>query len=426
MKAIAASPGAAAKGPNPWRWRTLLEAPHRLAFFLALVVLAVAGLCWAAVQLDRSGAGLGLHFAVAPTLTHSAVMVFGFLPLFFSGFLFTAGPKWLGVAAPSARQLLASLLLYTSGWLLWLLAAHVHIVLAAASLLLALAGLVSITLRFWHLVLASRAPDRVHALAIGAALAIGCVCLSGLTFALLLDAPVLARAFVLTALWGFVVVVFATVAHRMIPFFTSSALPMVNAWRPFWVLGLLLSVAAFEAAAVWVESFAAPAAGWLLFRGGLELAAAGVLIWLVFAWGLVQSLRLRLLAMLHVGFLWLGVGLGLSALSQLSAAATGTAVLPLAALHAVTIGCLASLMLAMVTRVSCGHSGRALVADNPVWILFWLLQTTAVLRIAATVPSAPVQDLLVGAALLWAAVMLVWGWRYGSWYGRPRADGRPG
>jgi uncharacterized protein involved in response to NO len=426
MKSMAASQEAAQAPSDHWRWRTSLEAPHRLAFFLALLVLAVTGLCWAAVQLDRAGAGLGLRFAVSATVTHSAVMVFGFLPLFFSGFLFTAGPRWLGVPAPSARQLLASLSLYTTGWLLWLLTAHVHVVLAAASLLLALAGLVAITLRFWHLVLASRAPDRVHAKTIGTALAIGCICLTGLTFALLLDAPVLARAFVLSALWGFLVVVFATVAHRMIPFFTASTVPMVNAWRPFWVLWLMLSIAVFEAAAVWVESFAAPATPWLWFRGGVELPAAGLLIWLVFAWGLLQSLRVRLLAMLHLGFLWLGLGLGLSALSQLTAAATGTSILPLAALHAVTIGCLASLMLAMVTRVSCGHSGRPLVADNVVWLLFWLLQATALLRIAATVPAAPMQDLLVAAAVLWTALMLVWGLRYGSWYGRARADGQPG
>jgi uncharacterized protein involved in response to NO len=283
-----------------------------------------------------------------------------------------------------------------------------------------------VTLRYWRLVWASRARDRVHAKTIGAALTVGCVSLAGLAFGLLLEGPALAHAFVLTGLWGFVVVVFATVAHRMIPFFTASALPKVNAWRPFWVLWLFLSIAAFEAIAVWVETFVEPASGWLLFRGGLELSAAAALIWLVFAWGLVQSLKVRLLAMLHVGFLWLGLGLGLSGLSQLSEAMTGTAALPLAALHAVTIGCLASLMLAMVTRVSCGHSGRPLVADNLVWLLFWLLQTTAVLRIAATVPAAPMLGLLVAAAVLWTSLMLAWGLRYGSWYGRARLDGKPG
>jgi len=421
-----ATPAARGGASSSWRWQALLLAPHRLGFFLAMVVLVACGLWWAAVQLDRSGAGLGLRYAVAPSLTHAAVMTFGFFPLFFCGFLFTAGPKWLGVRAPSAREILAPLLLMAIGWLLWLVAAHVHAVLAVAALLLALGGMVAVALRFWHLVLASSAPDRVHAQAIGTALLAGCASLGGLAIALLLDASGVARACVLTGLWSFVVAVYAAVAHRMIPFFTSSALPMVPAWRPSWVLWLLLAVALFEAVAVWPDGFARPAGVWLLLRGTVEIAAAAVLVWLVFAWGLVQSMKIRLLAMLHLGFLWLGLGLGLSGVSQLIAAATGTPVLPLGALHAITMGCLGSLMLAMVTRVSCGHSGRPLVADNPVWALFWLLQAATVLRIAAAVPALPGQGLLASAAVLWAGLMLVWGIRYGSWYGRSREDGRPG
>ena len=46
------------------------------------------------------------------------------------------------------------------------------------------------------------------------------------------------------------------------------------------------------------------------------------------------------------------------------------------------MGCLGSLMLAMVTRVSCGHGGRALVADRLVWTLFWVLQLATVVRLA--------------------------------------------
>lgn len=409
-----------------WRWRALLLAPHRLGFFLAMVVLAAAGLWWALMQMQRSGAVPGLSFAVSPSIVHATVMTFGFMPLFFSGFLFTAGPKWLGVNGPPAIRLLAPLLAQAAGWLLWLAGSHVHAAFALSGLLLAMAGLAATAILFWRLVLASTASDRMHAKTVGAALMAGCASLAGVGFSVLLGADGAARLFVLTGLWGFVVVVHLTVAHRMIPFFTSSAVPGVQAWGASWVLGLMLLAATFEAAAGWFEAALPDNAAWSLLRGALEICVGAVLIGLAFVWGLVQSLKIRLLAMLHLGFLWLGLGLVLGGASQLGGVVTGTALLPLASLHVLAIGSLGSLMLAMVTRVTCGHSGRALVADNIVWTLFWLLQAATLLRVAAAVPHWPAQLLLTTTALLWASLMVVWALRYGSWYGRPRADGRPG
>jgi uncharacterized protein involved in response to NO len=239
----------------------------------------------------------------------------------------------------------------------------------------------------------------------------------------------LARVAVLTALWGFVVTTFVAVAHRMIPFFTSSAVPMVHAWRPFWVLWVLLAAVALEVVAVWWQWLGWPggAAGTVvrLALGTLEIAAGAVVIWLGVVWGLVQSLKVRLLAMLHLGFVWLGLAFLLAGATQWLSVWQGASVLGLGALHALTMGCLGSLMLAMVTRVSCGHSGRTLVADDLVWALFWSLQLATVLRIAGAAQAAP-PALMWLAALLWAAVMFVWGLRMAGWYGRPRSDGRPG
>lgn len=419
-------PAGSLPGTVHWQPGRLLVAPHRLGFFLAMLVLASAGLWWALVQLDRAGAGLLPAFAVSPTTVHSVVMTFGFIPLFFAGFLFTAGPRWLGVDGPEARVVLPALLLQTAGWWVWIVGGHLHAGLAVVGLVLALVGLTAVTRRFWRLIAASPVADRLHVQVIGVAHAVGCVALAGVALALLADAPAVLRAFVLSALWGFVVVTYVSVAHRMIPFFTSSALPMQKAWRPFWVLWLMLGVAVFEALAVWVETLAAPGAAWTLLRAALELAAGSVLAWLAFAWGLVQSLKLRLLAMLHLGFLWLGLGLMLSGLSQAIGVVGGAPVLPLAALHAVTMGCLASLMLAMVTRVSCGHSGRALVADRWVWALFWLLQLATLLRIGGALQHAGAAAVLLVAALLWALVVGGWALRLGRWYGQPRVDGRPG
>jgi uncharacterized protein involved in response to NO len=412
-----------------WRWRNLLLASHRLGFFLAVTVLVSASAWWALVQVDRASGLAGLSYAVSPSLVHATVMSFGFIPLFFSGFLFTAGPKWLGVRALEAAQLRAPLILQAAGWGLWVLGGHVHVGLAGAGLACAAVGLGWMVALFWRLVAASSVEDRLHAKVIGVGGLVGWLSLAGAGVALLFDAPLVGRACVLSGLWGFVVVTYVTVAHRMIPFFTSSAVPMVAVWRPFWVLWVLLAAAAMEAVAVWVELSGWPSGdagkAWMLLRGLLELAAGGVVLWLAVAWGLVQSLKIRLLAMLHIGFVWLGLAFVLGGASQLLGLASGVPALAMGALHALSMGCLGSLMLAMVTRVSCGHSGRALVADNLVWGLFWGLQLATLLRIAGAVPGAQ-GGWILAAALLWAAVTAVWGMRYGSWYGRLRVDGKPG
>ena len=431
LRPVSGKPSAEVLARLDKRWRVpyLLLAPHRLGFFLAMLVLVASGLWWALVQLDRFSAVLNLPYTVAPWLVHATVMVFGFIPLFFSGFLFTAGPNWLGVEPPAVRALLVALPLHAVGWLLWLAGAHLHPLLALAGLAAACGGLCWVSVLFWRLVLRSRAEDQLHARIIAGACAVGCISLLGVLVAMALGQYAVARACVLTGLWGFVVVVYVVVAHRMIPFFTSSAMPMVALWRPFWVLWLMLAAAALEVLAVWLELYGpvgTPAASaWMLLRGTLELVIGMLLLWLASVWGLVQSLKNRLLAMLHIGFLWLGLAYLLGGAAQWLGWLQGAPVLDLGVLHALSMGCLASLMLAMVTRVSCGHSGRALVADPVTWCLFWLLQLATVLRIAAAVPGTPA-GLLLAAALLWAAAMAVWGTRLAGWYGRLRSDGRPG
>lgn len=413
-----------------WRMRHLLLAPHRLGFVLAMVLLWSAGLWWALVQWDRLTGMLGLAYAVSPSMVHGAVMVFGFIPLFFSGFLFTAGPKWLGVAPPAASQLLAPLLLQATGWLLWLGGVHVHGAVGADGLLLAFVGLLWMSGMFWRLLRRSPVHDTLHARVIAAACAVGCLSLLGLAASVAMGAHAVALACVLTGLWGFVVAVYVVVAHRMIPFFTSSAMPQVAAWPPFWALGLMLAVVVLEVLAAWLDllqpASTAWGTAWLLLRGTLELVAGGMLLWLACVWGLVQSFKNRLLAMLHIGFVWLGLAMLIGGASQWLSWSTGTLVLPLGALHALTMGCLASLMVAMVTRVSAGHSGRALVADGRVWTLFLGLQLLTVLRVVAAWPGVHTPWVLATVALAWCVLMVGWGAPMAMWYGQLRPDGREG
>jgi uncharacterized protein involved in response to NO len=76
-----------------WRVHHLLLAPHRLGFFLAMLVLVASAAWWLLVQFDRVSVTVALPYVTSPTLVHATAMTFGFFPLFFVGFLFTAVPN---------------------------------------------------------------------------------------------------------------------------------------------------------------------------------------------------------------------------------------------------------------------------------------------------------------------------------------------
>lgn len=410
--------------PDGWRVRHLLASPHRLGFFLAMLVLAAAALWWAAVQLGRSGMLPAMAVAVLPPLVHAALMTFGFFPLFFAGFLFTAGPRWLHVHGPAARELLWPLVAQAGGWLVWLAGSVLSRPAAVAGLGLAAAGLIAIALRFWRLVRASSDTDRVHPTVIAGALAVGAACLTGAGISLLLHEDVLALRFVLTGLWGCVAVVFVTAGHRMIPFFTAAPGTPLDRRGDWAQLALLVGVAGFEALAVWMEDAMPGVAVWHLARALVELACGGMVLWGAVAWAFAKNLGNRLLRVMHTGVVWIALGLLLQGATALLEWRFGTPVLPLAGLHALAMGGLGTVMLAMVTRVSAAHAGIPVAADALVWVLFWLLQAATPLRVAASLPLVPAQALLTVSALLWAGLVVTWAVRYGSIYGRPAAAPR--
>lgn len=412
-----------------WRLRYTVLAPHRLGFSLAVVVLLAASLWWALVQVDRSTGALGLPASVPAFLTHATVMSFGFMPLFFSGFLFTAGPKWLNVPPLSVAQIQTPLILQCAGWLVWLLGGLASQTLALAGLALAWVGLVWMSLLYAGLVRASTAPSQLHGKMVRAAFAVGCVSVAGVGLSTAAGHDDLARAWVLTGLWGFVGVVFMTVAHRMIPFFTHGKIPGVEAWRPAWVMGLLAVAVGAQAVFTWLSMPQWPAqlatAG-LWARGAFEWVLGFALLWLVVRWGLIPALKIPLLGMLHVGFLWLGLSSLIAGAADWWSAAAQAPMWHLGPLHAFTMGCLGSLILAMVSRVAAGHSGRPLEAGPLVWGLFLLLQATVVVRVVAALPISATATLLTLAALLWLGIMGLWGLRLLGWWGRLRIDGNPG
>lgn len=412
---------------NRWRPSWLLAAPHRLAFFSAAVMLSFSAIWWSALLLART-LNLDVPWAFAPAGAHAMLMTFGFMPLFFAGFLFTAGPKWLNRPPVPARQLLPYVAATLLGWLLCICGLHWASGLAATGMALVALAWSWLVLRFtamWH---ASRAADKVHATVVVYAIGLGAVAMWVVALGLLNGQQTLVRIATQGALWLFIATTFAAVSHRMIPFFSASALPVLDAWHPQWLLWSMVTVLWFEGASACMEILGGnipDAVRWL--QVAIEAPAAGLMLWLAIRWGLVQSLKIRLLAMLHGGFVWLGVALTLQAASHtLTALHLNSYSLGLAPLHAMTMGYLGATMFAMTTRVASGHGGRPVAADNTAWYLYWILQTAVVLRVLSAIWLSIGSVPLLLAATAWTLATCGWALRYGNWFGRPRPDGRPG
>lgn len=286
----------------PWRAFWLLVAPHRLAFFMAALMLALSSVWWAVVLVARA-LNITLFWAVPAPAAHALLMSMGFMPFFFAGFLFTAGPKWLGLREVAVRSLLPALSLMLAGWVAVLIGFHTHAVLASAGLALVAAGWTVLSLKFFNLLRQSRVPDRVHASLVTVACGVGVITLWIAVLSLALGSTLLLRVATQVGLWGFVATTFAVMSHRMIPFLGGSAIAFLDAWRPLWLLWVMVAM-------LWLEAgFSAADLAWwpgsAALRWGqvaVELPFAALLLWLALRWGLVQNLKIRLLAMLHGGF----------------------------------------------------------------------------------------------------------------------------
>jgi uncharacterized protein involved in response to NO len=222
-------------------------------------------------------------------------------------------------------------------------------------------------------------------------------------------------------LWLFLLPVFASVGHRMIPFFTSSALPHRKVTRPFWPWPLILVCSVAHALLQLAD-----ASAWL-WASDASLAIAA--LYLSYAWGLRHTLRIPLLGVLHIGFSWLGIAMLLFAVQSavLLISHGSMFIWGLAPLHALTIGCFATLMLGMATRVTLGHSGLPMKVDTPIKQMFAGMQLAALLRVLADIlPMQTSYWLYVSAAAVWLACLAPWVLRYLPVYWRARADGRAG
>jgi uncharacterized protein involved in response to NO len=219
--------------------------------------------------------------------------------------------------------------------------------------------------------------------------------------------------------FGFLLPVYFTVCHRMLPFFSNN----IAKGR-----GYVMRRPAWSLPVAWVLLLAHLLLDWsgqLRWLWLCDVPLALVFGWHALAWQPWKCMRPGLLAVLHIAFAWLPLAFVLFSVQDLVLASGGGYVLGRAPLHALAIGFFGSMLVAMVTRVTHGHSGRPLQMHPVPWLCFVLLQAVALLRIRAEL-GGDMYLWLVIAGAGWLLAFLPWVLRSAWIYLTPRADGRPG
>ena len=393
----------------------LAATPHRLLFAVGGLNLLLSMAWWAGwiIQL-RWGVAAVPQGSLYGGSVHALVMPYLVLGPFLFGFLFTVFPRWMAVPAftrwhylPTAACLLAAqCLLLASAWM------DRHVVVLAGFV-----GLAGWGNGVWLLL--SRLlkdPDGcLHARSISLAMTIGlCGWLAFVVHLLSGDAAWLQVA-TRVGVHGLLLPVYLSVAHRMFPFFAQCVVPGYVVWRP--AAWLWLAVAACLAHLL-LDIAGLPSWWWL---ADLPLAALG-LLWL---WRCSPPASSPfVLRALFIAMLWLPIGAALSGLQSLAVFA-GAELIPLRApLHAYTIGLFGALLVAMVSRVSRGHSGRPIGMNAVDRFAFFAIQAVAALRIGAEWSADP-WALNGIAAALWVLVLAPWLVQHIVFWSTPRADGKP-
>jgi uncharacterized protein involved in response to NO len=215
-----------------------------------------------------------------------------------------------------------------------------------------------------------------------------------------------------------VLLMIAVVGGRIIPLFTRNALLKIGTQRAIAPLPWLDRAALAAVAAVVVVDVVrqdTPLAGWLAAITGLLLAAR------LSRWQGHRTLRMPIVWILHAGYTWVVIALLLKSVWLLT-------YVPWAAnwLHALTAGAFGTMILAVMTRVALGHTGRELVVAKSITAAYALVIVGAALRVAGPValPAYYLQLLSVAIAS-WAAAFVLFLVVYAPALMAPRPDSTP-
>lgn len=377
-------------------------------FFLGAGLAAMLLIPWWA---SSYAFGVPLGTGWPPTLWHGHEMLFGFIVAAIAGFLLTAVPSWTGARGFAGRPLA----ILSGVWLLGRIA-------IATSQLWPLPVVAALDLAFLPALAILVTPPLVRArnrntplLAVLAALwATDAAFYWGLSHH---NDGTSLRALIVGI--DIVLLLITVIGGRIVPAFTASALKQrsiagtVRAWPG------VTELAVGSMIAVVLSDLFVPDG---TIAGVIAALAAAIQAVRLIQWRTLKTLRQPIVWVLHLAYIWLPIGLALKAVALLTGAAPAAFWL-----HALTIGAAATMILAVMTRASLGHTGRPLVIDPVIALAYLLLTAAALVRVfGLAILRIAYPEVILVAAFLWTAAFVLFTWIYAPMLLAPRADGKPG
>ncbi len=338
--------------------RAFLGNGFRPLFLAAGLWAATVVPLWIAVwegMVDFPGPG-------SPSLWHVHEMVFGYVGAALGGFLLTAVPTWTDRPPVRGAPLGALALAWLAGRAVVWWGGELGFVATAG---IDLAYLAALSVLVGRDIVAARNWRNLPVLA-SLVLLLAANVLFHLAAADIADTGSEGMRLAVAA----IVMMLSVIGGRIVPSFTRNWLPEPD--RPkiamptgrFDRAALVLTAIALAA---WVVSAPAQVTGSVLIAAGATNAIRLV------RWRGWLTLGEPLVAVLHLGYLWLVAGLVLLGVSMLGGQVTAAL-----ALHVLTIGAMGTMTLAVMTRAVLGHTGRELRA-GPGTVAIYGLATASVL-----------------------------------------------
>lgn len=376
----------------------ILSFGFRLFFLLAGIWAAVTMPFWLASLFVRSDP---LNAAITREW-HVHEMLFGYGSAVIAGYLIVAGANWTGRYPVAGRPVALLGAIWAAGRVAMLLGGTG----SAAAALIDGAFLVIFGGALWREQVAARNGRNL----------IPCLVVTGLAAAniafhaqgvLPAAGPVSERCAI-----GGLALLIAVIGGRLVPSFTSNWLASSRLTaRPAPHNSFDLGGVAITAAAIlcWIILPAANASGLLLLLAGLA-SLTRLLRWKGWlAW------REPLVWILHLGFAWLALGLTLLGASVL----VPEAIPQTSAVHALMVGSVGVMTIAVMTRTTLSHTGRPRIADAETIAIYLLINLAAASRVASPFLIEVHLELLTVSATAWTLAFGLFVAAYGPKLCRP-------